>query len=209
MRSYNGPPKTANPFAQLFQPSIDWNVPLHNANRWYDRMAKTLRNKDRAEREKQLTQIEKELDELVRKSHASKPGMLGLLFTKDSDKIRGEQIGNIMIGLLAPAIHKVQNAEDRCDQMQRNLYLAFALAAYQRDNGRYPKQLDALTPKYLDKVSNDMFSGKPLVYRPAENGYLLYSVGVNGRDEQGRNWDDDPKGDDLTVHMPLSKPSTK
>jgi hypothetical protein len=34
-------------------------------------------------------------------------------------------------------------------------------------------------------------------------GYLLYSVGVNGKDDGGRQFDDDPPGDDLSVRMPL------
>ena len=46
--------------------------------------------------------------------------------------------------------------------------------------GRYPKELDALAPKYLAKLAADLFSGKPLIYRPGEKGYLLYSVGANG-----------------------------
>src|SRR5260370_6364532 len=53
-------------------------------------------------------------------------------------------------------------------------HIAFALAAYQRDRGSYPKTLDELAPKYLAKVPNDYFTGKPLVYRPNEKGYLLY-----------------------------------
>ena len=49
----------------------------------------------------------------------------------------------------------------------------------------------------------DVFSGKALVYRPADKGYLVYSVGANGKDEGGRWTDDDPPGDDLRVRMPL------
>jgi hypothetical protein len=110
-----------------------------------------------------------------------------------------------LITLLLPAFNKVQSAADRCEQVQNNLYLAFALAAYQRDQGRYPKDLDALAPKYLKKIPNDLFSGNPLIYRPSENGYLLYSVGVNGLDEKGQSYDDDPQGDDLSVRMSLPK----
>ncbi|HMC64121.1 MAG TPA: hypothetical protein VKI65_04215 [Gemmataceae bacterium] len=97
----------------------------------------------------------------------------------------------------------VQDAADRAQQTQDNLLVAFALAWYQRDHGRYPKELNALAPKYLPKVPLDLFSGKPLVYRPSENGYLLYSVGVNGKDEGGQGYDDEPRGDDLTVRMPV------
>jgi hypothetical protein len=93
----------------------------------------------------------------------------------------------------------------RCEQAQNNLYVAFALAAYRRDRGRCPKQLDALAPKYLDKIPMDLFSGKPLIYHPSEEGYLLYSVGVNGCDEQGQSSDDQPPGDDLAIRVPLPK----
>jgi hypothetical protein len=156
-------------------------------------------------REKELMRIEKETNEMVMKSRNFKPGMLELVLSKDSDKVLGEHIGNILIGLLTPAVRKVLSASDRCEQLQNNLYVAFALAAYDRDHGRYPKELEALAPKYLDKIPKDLFSDKPLIYRPSEKGYLLYSVGINGQDEQGQSFDDQPAGDDLTVRMPLPK----
>ena len=48
-------------------------------------------------------------------------------------------------------------------------------------NGRYPAKLEDLAPAYLAAVPGDLFSGKPLVYKPAEKGYLFYSFGVNGK----------------------------
>ena len=81
--------------------------------------------------------------------------------------------------------------------------IAFALAAYRRDEGGYPADLDHLAPKYLATVPLDIFSGKALNYRPAEKGYLLYSIGVNGKDEEGRWFEDEPPGDDHRVRMPL------
>src|SRR5262249_47323422 len=122
---------------------------------------------------------------------------------------RGEHIGNVMIALLLPSIEKVLDSGDRTEQTQTNLQIAFALAAYRADQGKYPPRLDELAPKYLSKIPLDLFSGKPLIYRPAENGYLLYSVGVNGIDEDGRWTDDDPKGDDLRVRMPVTEPPRK
>ena len=97
----------------------------------------------------------------------------------------------------------MQNACDRDEQVQRNVQVAFALAAYHRDHGDYPAKLDDLAPKYLAAVPDDLFSGKALVYRPTDKGYLFYSVGVNGKDEGGRSFNDDPAGDDLPVSMPL------
>jgi hypothetical protein len=55
---------------------------------------------------------------------------------------RGEMIGNLMITLLLPAFDKVESAAERSEQEQRNLHLAFLLAAYRQDHGRYPEKLD-------------------------------------------------------------------
>jgi hypothetical protein len=198
-------PKEPSFFSNHFQASIDWKPALININRWYDRIAKSLHNPDRDAREKELNQIEMELRELKAKSQISIIDRIYLFVAPDSARIRGEKIGNLLIGLMAPALSKVQSASDRCEQTQNNLYIAFALAAYKSDHGRYPEDLDALTPNYLDTITIDLFSGQPLLYRPSANGYLLYSVGVNGRDEEGHGTEDDPPGDDLSVRMPLPK----
>jgi hypothetical protein len=182
---------------------IDWEPALRNGNRWYDRMAAALREEDRAAREKDLNQIEKDVKTL--KEAARPPAAFAkLILGKDPpDKAVGGMIGDILIGLLMPAVRKVQGAYERTEQVRRNLHVAFALAAYRDDHGRYPAKLDDLSPKYLAAVPDDLFSGQALVYRPAEDGCLLYSVGVNGKDDGGRTYDDDPPGDDLRVRMPL------
>ncbi len=182
---------------------IDWEPALRNGNRWYDRLAAALRLQDRADRQKALDQIEEDLTALTKEA-AEMANLEKLLLGKDPpDKTVGKVIGDVLIGLMIPAARKVQDAHDRIEQVQRNLHLAFALAGYHRDHGRYPAKLDDLAPKYLAAVPGDLFSGKPLVYRPSEKGYLLYSVGVNGKDEEGRWFDDDPAGDDPRVRMPL------
>ncbi len=56
--------------------------------------------------------------------------------------------------------------------------------------------------KYLAEVPQDLFTGRPLVYRRTKQGYVLYSVGANGRDDGGRSADEDPPGDDISVRMP-------
>ena len=125
------------------------------------------------------------------------------LWQNDLPEAKGKAVGDFLISLLLPAAQKVQQAADRTEQMQRNLHVAFALAVYRKDNGSYPMKLDALAPKYLAQVPQDLFSGKGLIYRPRENGYLLYSVGANGKDEEGRGPEDTPPGDDLSIRMPL------
>ena len=104
--------------------------------------------------------------------------------------------------MLAPSVQKVQIAHDCAEQTRRNLEVAFALTAYRADNGRYPAKLTDLAPAYLAAVPDDLFSGKPLIYKPSGNGYLVYSIGPNGKDDEGRWYDDDPMGDDPRVKMP-------
>jgi hypothetical protein len=186
---------------------IDWEPGLRGGNRMYDRMAAALRLEDRTKREKELDRIEEDVKALRKEAGEDAGGLPEmverLLNREDPGKEAGKKLGNKLICVFAPAVRKVQQAFDRVEQSQRNLHLAFALAAYRSDNGRYPAKLDELAPKYLAAVPGDLFSGKALVYRPDEKGYLLYSVGVNGRDEGGRWMDDDQPGDDLRVRMPL------
>jgi hypothetical protein len=118
-------------------------------------------------------------------------------------------IGNVIITLMLPAFNRVQAASDREEQVQRNLNLAFLLAAHLRDHGKYPEKLDQVAANYHVAIPNDLFSREPLIYRRAGNGYLLYSVGPNGIDEEGRGANDEPRGDDLSVRMPVPKPRKK
>ena len=64
--------------------------------------------------------------------------------------------------------------------------LACALERYRRANGAYPESLDALVPRFVDKLPHDIVSGGPLTYRQsAEEGFVLYAVGFDERDDQG------------------------
>lgn len=182
--------------------AINWDPALRNANRWYDRMVAAMREKDRGTRQKKLGEIEAELAKV--KADLTDGGELAGLFAgnQPADAI-GKVMGDVMIGLLMPALVKVTAAADRGQQNLDNVTVAFALAWYQRVEGRYPRELKALAPKYLAQVPLDVFSGKPLIYRPNGNGYLFYSVGPNGQDEGGQGPEDEPRGDDLSIRMPL------
>lgn len=195
---------------------IDFEPTLRKANQVYDRITIAMRLPDRAQRIRELSKMEKVLDEEVRKGKldqaalgkavrlveiAGNPEAVG--------KVVGKSIGDVALGMMLPAVMKVQNAFDRTEQYDRNIQIAFALAAYQAETGRYPAKLDELAPKYLATVPADLFSGRPLIYRPTKKGYVFYSVGINGKDDGGRFSDDDPPGDDLGVRMPLPELKAK
>jgi hypothetical protein len=157
--------------------------------------------KERVSRNQRLEEIDEELKSL---KDAEKADFFDrvLAMNERPEKI-GKSMGHVLVGSLLSVTSFVQKSVDRANQTNSNLIVAFALAAYKGDNGTYPAKLDDLTPKYLDRVPIDLFSGKALCYRPTEKGYVLYSVGVNGIDDNGRTMADDPIGDDIVVRMPL------
>ena len=178
----------------------DFDPALRAGNHWYDRIVAAMRQKDRKQRAKQLSDIEADFKSL--KKAIVEGGFVKVL---GNPKQQGELVGDLVAGLILQAFIRWPELLDRGMQSQRNLQIAFALAAYQRDNGKYPPLLAALVPKYLAKIPDDLFTEKPLIYRPTENGYLFYSLGPNGQDDAGRGPADDPKGDDISVRMPLPK----
>src|SRR4030095_3888298 len=53
-----------DPWGELVLDDADWDTALRTANRWYDRITASLRVKNRADREKQLAALDKELKHL-------------------------------------------------------------------------------------------------------------------------------------------------
>jgi hypothetical protein len=70
-----------------------------------------------------------------------------------------------------------------------------------REQGRYPKGLDALMPKYLEKIPHDLYTSNAVAYRPEAKGYVLYSFGPNRmRDTRVKNTST-PAVDDLIIDL--------
>lgn len=63
--------------------------------------------------------------------------------------------------------------------------IAIAAERYRLFASKYPDTLNELVPSFLGSMPQDPFDGQPLRYRRTENGYLLYSVGYNQRDDNG------------------------
>jgi hypothetical protein len=93
--------------------------------------------------------------------------------------------------------------------------LALALSAYRTEHGAYPKTLGETAPVYIDAIPKDPFSDGPLHYKSEGNGYLLYSVGQNGKDDGGYGPGNEPDSiteeqqnawpkpwDDLSIRTP-------
>lgn len=74
------------------------------------------------------------------------------------------------------------------NQANLNLLRAeLALRAFQLTHNSLPDRLDQLVPDILPEVPRDPFdpAGGPLRYKKTPDGYLLYSVSLNGPDDGG------------------------
>jgi hypothetical protein len=94
---------------------------------------------------------------------------------------------------LATPLHMGLDAERSVFETHSNRVLSsgrlllahIALRRYRLSNAAYPPSLEEIVPRYLDRVPIDSFSGKSLIYHRLEDGYQLYSVGRDRRDDGG------------------------
>lgn len=87
---------------------------------------------------------------------------------------------------LLPAVQKVFQAIRRTQASLRCAMVTLAAERYRRQHGRWPDSLNELAPTYLKEVPIDPFSGTPLLMRRLEDGLVIYSVWVDGVDNQGK-----------------------
>lgn len=75
----------------------------------------------------------------------------------------------------------------KCVRLQINLdhgRIACALERHWLRHRAYPERLDALVPEFLDRVPHDPFDGQPMRYRrEGEQGFVLWSIGFDGKDD--------------------------
>jgi len=186
--------------------SLDWDLILRMGNSWYDRIVAVCRKPTRSERSTEFLKLEKDVK--ARKADANLTSFALALLVTSPRRAYSQRVGKMLIGLLLPSLRATFNAEDRGTIQFEVTRLGFALAAYRADHGSYPQQLSDLSPRYVARVPVDIFANDgPLHYKRQGAGYLLYSVGVNGRDDGGRGYNDRKPGesedwDDLAVRVP-------
>jgi len=80
--------------------------------------------------------------------------------------------------------------------------VAVAVEQYSEASRRRPQRIDDLVPQYLDRVPADPFDGAPIRYSLEPDGYAVYSVGQDGRDDGGdfsKRWINLPDGRPMQV----------
>ena len=87
---------------------------------------------------------------------------------------------------LWPSFERMIAVERELIQTRDVAQASVAMVAYRSAHGMWPATLDELIPSYLPSVPVDGFDGKPLKYRLVNGAPLLYSIGLDFEDNQGK-----------------------
>jgi len=95
---------------------------------------------------------------------------------------RRHPMTNLLLTIVRPAMGPTADKITELAARQTVREGLLQIAEVRQRTGRLPRsaeELGALLPR-------DPFSSRPLVYRPSNTGFLLYSVGRNGKDDGGQ-----------------------
>jgi len=89
---------------------------------------------------------------------------------------------------LLPSFERVFEIYFQALAKRRLAGTALAIRLYEVDHGHRPETLAELVPEYLPQIPNDPFAkhGPALCYLPHAAHPLVYSIGANGLDEEGK-----------------------
>lgn len=185
---------------------FDWDFCLREGNSWFDRIADAYGKPTRAEQREALGKIDEDFGKV--KATAADAESLDAMMLDNPRRALSERLSQVLLTIFLPSVTTGIHAEDRWIMRFELDKLAFALAAYRADRGAYPAKLADLTPGYVAEVSKDVCVDSELHYRLEGDGYLLYSVGINGKDDGAKYQDGRKDGndwDDLVVRVPAVK----
>jgi len=160
---------------------VDWNRVLAQINNDYDQLVSALEPASAAAR---LQDTDKYYDLLSqRRRNRSILSYTGSIISQHG---RSKLVGQLISEIMLPSAISVNNAWNRATVYDDLAGLSLALGAYRAKHGEYPPSLDALVPQYVDALPQDLYTEEPYRYRRTEEGCVIYSVGPNGQDNQGR-----------------------
>jgi len=84
-----------------------------------------------------------------------------------------------------PGLFPFIQKEADFDAQLRVARAALAVERFRAANTKLPDQLGELSPAFLERFPDDPFDGQPLRYKKLAKGYVVYSVGEDGKDDGG------------------------
>ncbi|TWT30439.1 hypothetical protein KOR34_49980 [Posidoniimonas corsicana] len=163
---------------------FDWNSILETFNTGYSELAAIAELSSWQERNEALEDWMSELEENADAIHPSGKSLTAMLTWKS----RSDSLARSLLYAHASPLKTCFLVEDRCNARRGLMTVAAALAAHRCEHGDYPDSLDALVPGKLSSAPTDLFHNASLEFRRTTEGYLLYSLGPNRKDDGGSNF---------------------
>lgn len=181
------------------QAQLDVNTMLRRTNRMFDELIATMKLENPAKRRQAYKEIDKDFKTRVVKSRQPLRQIAGFL----SRSAATESVSDALLGLLVPAYEQADAMQMRMRIHDDLVRIGFSLAAYHAEHQNYPQSLDELVPSLLKSVPIDPYTEKPLIYKVQDDGFLIYSVGKNLRDDGGQTQGLNQE-DDVCLKVPVS-----
>lgn len=112
----------------------------------------------------------------------------------------GEHKYYILSMMLLPALESAIFREATGLADIRMAQTALAIERFRLAKQSLPENLSQMVPEFLPAVPEDPCDGQPLRFRRLEKGYLIYSVGKDGQDNDGRERPANAKSSDKTPY---------
>jgi hypothetical protein len=114
-------------------------------------------------------------------------------------RLRSTSKVRVLLYVMMPALARITTIDTRNIAQLLTARTGLAIERYRLAEGRLPDTLADLVPAYLDTVPTDPFDGNELRYKKLEIGFVVYSIGEDLSDDNGKekpprkatpsNWD--------------------
>jgi hypothetical protein len=92
----------------------------------------------------------------------------------------------VLLCIIMPDLARITTYDTRNIARLRTARVALAIERYRLAAGSLPDALTDLVPAYLDAVPRDPFDGNELRYKKLETGFVVYSIGEDLSDDNGK-----------------------
>ena len=170
---------------------VDWDIVLKRINEHHDMLCRETKSKPVLEQYKAITEyvdnLESSLEqkekwqltlELLMSNQDKKSRMLADMIVCASEEFNCDE--DIGVWLVAKT----------CDQLSR---LNLELHYFYKQHGHFPDSLQELVPRYLPALPMDPCSGQPFKYKYDGIHFVLYSIGIDGEDDDAESPDGDSR----------------
>jgi len=103
-----------------------------------------------------------------------------------------------LVDMSYPVHYGLHDIYLRCTADKRGSRILIALRRYKNKQGHWPESLEDIKPLADDKIFTDPLNGSSFVYKLTNENFILYSIGKNNIDDDGRRdrWNKEKTGAD-------------